>query len=84
MTRMKSLVPVFLNRPFSHHMKGGMTMAESILRRQAIEWLEALRGKAQGALDGNGVTPWSPEYILQIVAEIRDTANEGIENLEED
>jgi hypothetical protein len=37
-----------------------------------------VEARAQTALDGCGKRPWTPEYVLTIVEEIRDRAAEAL------
>lgn len=50
-------------------------MQEEALR-EALEHIEA---RLQSALDGNGVRPWSEEYLRDIIRECRDKARDALD-----
>lgn len=49
--------------------------------RDALEFIEA---RLQSALDGNGVRPWSEDYLLDILVECRNRARDALDEDDED
>lgn len=45
--------------------------------RDALEFIES---RLQSALDGNGVRPWSEDYLRDIIAECRDRARDALDD----
>jgi hypothetical protein len=48
-------------------------------KEELLSALQFVEARAQTALEGCGKRPWSSEYVLEIVREIRDRASEVLQ-----
>jgi len=55
----------------------------TLVKNAAVSYLGDIRAKLQGALDGNGHSPWSEGHLRTIIRETIELADEAIDNLED-